>query len=59
MEKEENLDTKFAKGLFSLISFVMTTGWLIYGLVKHEWLLIVAVLSTMIGTTIAVVLKNR
>lgn len=51
-------DKSFVRAFFSLLSFLMTTGWFIYALIIHDWLLAVAIISVVIGTAIGISLRE-
>jgi hypothetical protein len=54
----ENIDSKFIRALSNIIAWIFTTGWIIYALVIHNWLLLVAVITSCIGATIIASLKK-
>lgn len=51
-------DKKIIRSLLALLSQILTTGWLICGLVKHDWILVFAVLSACFGMAITFALKE-
>lgn len=55
----ENTDSKFVKGLFSLLSWIFSTGPLLYAIWVHDWLLLGLVLIAEIGVALGIAIKNH
>lgn len=53
-----NTDKKFLRGLFGIIGWILTMGWIVYGLIYHEWMLVIAVVSSGIGTAINLAIRE-
>ena len=51
-------DKKIIRGILSVLSTLLTSGWIVWALLKHNWVVLVAVISTGFGFALHFALKE-